>query len=237
MHYNYINALSFLALTGCALALPAPNQPQAVHVVYEQAVETEVVYVYEQEPAATPAPHGYKHKHNPPTNYEPAPPAPLAPAPVVPAYSAAPPPAPSPTGSTDAPKPPPSDSTGYMSIVDEYRKKLGLKELKQDATLEANALKTVQDNTRSGTVNMNHQLNDGSFAQVLAPGDADAFKHCFVGGWLCEIPTLPGLNGECSTESQGWMYTSTGHADILTSGSYSKIGCANAGGLWGCDLA
>lgn len=111
---------------------------------------------------------------------------------------------------------------------------MGMSDLTYDATLEANSLKTVQD----GNGQMVHELNPGSMAQVLAPGSPSEFESCFVGGWLCEIPTLPGLDGICATESQGWSYNGeTGHADILTSSSYSKIGCANADGIWGCDLA
>ena len=126
-------------------------------------------------------------------------------------------------------------ATGYMAVVDKWRQQLGLTKLTFDSKLEANALKTVKD----GNGQMKHELNPGTFAQVLAPGgtsDSD-FENCFVGGWLCERPDLPGLNGICDTAGKGWIHTSTGHADILTSPSYSKIGCANAVGIWGCDLA
>ena len=123
--------------------------------------------------------------------------------------------------------------TGYMATVNEYRVRLGLSTLAQDAKLEANALKTVMD----GNGRMAHQLNPGSFGQVLAPGQFEDFHHVFVGGWLCERPDLKGLNGECSIASKGWMYSSTGHADILTSGGYKTIGCAWFNGIWGCDLA
>jgi hypothetical protein len=120
-----------------------------------------------------------------------------------------------------------------MAIVDEWRGKLGLKNLIHDDQLEANAIKTC----REGNGQMVHQLNPGSMGQVLAPGGPDDFYHVFVGGWLCEKPNMPGMNGVCAEASKGWYYTSTGHADILTSPSYSKIGCGEAGGIWGCDLA
>lgn len=127
-----------------------------------------------------------------------------------------------------------SSQTGYMGIVNEWRAKLGLSDLTESDTLQGNALKTCQD----GNGQMVHELNPGSFAQVLAPGSADEFEKVFVGGWLCERPDLPGLNGICTTMSQGWAYDGqTGHADILVSTSYSKIGCALANGIWGCDLA
>lgn len=127
-----------------------------------------------------------------------------------------------------------SSNSGYMGTVDTWRSKMGLSQLSQDSTLEGNALKTAQD----GNGQMVHELNPGSMAQVLAPGSADEFEKVFVGGWLCELPNTPGLDGICSSMSAGWSYEGqTGHAEILTSGSYSKIGCANAGGIWSCDLA
>jgi hypothetical protein len=87
---------------------------------------------------------------------------------------------------------------------------------------------------------MVHKLNPGTFGQVLAPAPAtdDGFTKAFVGGWLCEMPNLPGLDGVCAKMSEGWSYEGqTGHAEILTSSNYSKIGCANHAGIWCCDLA
>lgn len=122
----------------------------------------------------------------------------------------------------------------YIGTVNVWRAQLGLSDLTQSDILQSNALKTVQD----GNGQMVHELHSGSFAQVLAPGSADEFEKVFVGGWLCERPDLPGLDGVCTTMSQGWAYDGqTGHADILTSDSYSQIGCAQAVGIWGCDLA
>lgn len=128
----------------------------------------------------------------------------------------------------------PSTNTGYMGIVNEWRSKMQLSTLSQDSKLEGNALKTAQD----GNGQMVHELNPGTFAQVLAPGDSSEFEHVFVGGWLCEMPNLTGLDGICGSMSQGWSYGGqTGHAEILSSSSYSKIGCALADGIWACDLA
>lgn len=126
-------------------------------------------------------------------------------------------------------------SPPYMDIVSKWRAKLGLTALAEDATLVANAQKTVDD----GNGQMAHELNPGTYGQVLAPGAPDEFENVFVGGWLCEMPTLTGLDGVCDTAlGQGWDYDGqTGHAEILTSPSYSRIGCANAVGIWGCDLA
>jgi len=125
---------------------------------------------------------------------------------------------------------------GYLDVVSKWRAAGGLPALAQDSTLEANALKTSTDSTNG----LEHELNPGTFAQVLAPGDASNFESVYVGGWLCEVPSLPGLNGICATEAQGWDHSDgeTGHADILTSTSYTKIGCALSGtGVWACDLA
>ncbi|KIW51392.1 hypothetical protein PV05_10119 [Exophiala xenobiotica] len=128
-------------------------------------------------------------------------------------------------------------STGdYISIVSKWRSAGGLPALTQDSTLEANALKT-STNSVGGLI---HELNPGTMAQVLAPGSASDFEEVYVGGWLCEIPSLAGLDGICSTASQGWSYGGqTGHATILTSTSYSKIGCAISSNtnVWACDLA
>lgn len=127
-----------------------------------------------------------------------------------------------------------STSGGYMDIVNQWRQKMGMSSLSEDNTLQGNAGKTASD----GNGQMVHELNPGTMAQVLAPGSPDEFEKVFVGGWLCERPNLPGLNGICNTMSSGWEYNGeTGHADILTSGSYSKIGCACEGGIWACDLA
>jgi uncharacterized protein YkwD len=120
-----------------------------------------------------------------------------------------------------------------MAIVDEWRAKLGLSKLEYDSQLEQNAAKTC----REGNGQMVHQLNEGSMGQVLAPGSPDEFYHVFVGGWLCEKPNMPGMDGVCTEASKGWYYTSTGHADILTAPQYKKIGCACEKNVWGCDLA
>ncbi|KAL2444440.1 hypothetical protein ABEF95_016807 [Exophiala dermatitidis] len=129
-----------------------------------------------------------------------------------------------------------SDESGYMAVVSKWRAAGGYPALTRDSTLEANALKT-STNSVGGLI---HELNPGSFAQVLAPGSPSNFESVYVGGWLCEIPSLPGLNGICSSESKGWSYDGqTGHASILSSTSYSKIGCAISSNtnVWACDLA
>lgn len=237
--------LSIAALAGSALAAPSYGRPHKevknVHWVIETVVHT--VYVTEGYEAYKPT---HKATRTPTPVYE-APavtssvvyeqpkPTSEAPAPVPTSskYEAPAEPtteAPAPT-STAAPAPP---ATGYMAVVDEWRAKLGMSKLTQDSKLEANAKDTVV----SSKGQMVHKLNPGSFAQVLAPGDADNFEHVFVGGWLCEIPTLAGLDGVCTEQSKGWTYQGqTGHAEILTSTNYKSIGCALDTGIWCCDLA
>ncbi|OAL55548.1 hypothetical protein IQ07DRAFT_607868 [Pyrenochaeta sp. DS3sAY3a] len=229
------------ALAGSALAAPHYGRPKEetvevvknVHVIVETVVHT--VYVTEgYEPVKpTPTPEPVYQAPAITTVYEEAPAEPTYEAKPVPettpVYEA---PAPAPT--PEAPAPAPAPASGYQGIVDEWRSKLGLKPLANDAKLEANALDCVQSSNGA----MVHKLNPGSYGQVLAPGGADDFTHVFVGGWLCEIPTLPGLDGVCAEQSKGWSYQGqTGHAEILTSPNYSKIGCALADGIWACDLA
>lgn len=241
-------ALSVAALAGHVFATPV------VQVVYETAVKT--VYVTEGYAVTTPSPVAPVYEQAVPTTsskrrtrtrkvwttavpivYNPAPTSQMVyetPVVVTPVVT----PIATPTPVVSKPPVPtsaaPAPSTGYMGVVSEWRSKLGLKALTQDALLESNAMDCV----KSSAGVMKHKLNEGSMGQVLAPGQADEFEHVFVGGWLCEISTLPGLNGICKTASEGWAYAGqTGHAEILTSPAYSKIGCALYDGIWGCDLA
>jgi hypothetical protein len=116
---------------------------------------------------------------------------------------------------------------------------MGLPNFTKDATLEANAKKTCID----GNGQMIHELNPGTKGQVLAPGKAADFEKVFVGGWLCEVSSTPGLEGVCGDYSKGWNYkdesgkAQTGHNEILTSKSYTKLGCSLEKGIWGCDVA
>ncbi|KAI4649456.1 hypothetical protein J4E93_003776 [Alternaria ventricosa] len=182
-------------------------------------------------PPPPPAPTSEAPKPTTTMVYQPAPQKPTT-------YDAPPPPAPT----SEAPKPtttpaaPAPSSGGYMGIVEEARAKLGMKSLECDTKLEANAMNVVVE----GNGVMKHKLNPGTYGQVLAPGkpDMESFDHVFYGGWLCEIPSLPGLQDVCGSASKGWNYEGqTGHAEILTSDQYTKIGCANHEGIWCCDLA
>lgn len=128
-----------------------------------------------------------------------------------------------------------SSGSGYIGIVNEWRQKMGLSDLEESSMLQGNADKAAT-NANGQLV---HQLNPGTMGQVMAPGNAGNFESVFVGGWLCEIPSLPGLGASvCDSASQGWDHAGqTGHAKILTSPDYSKIGCALETGIWSCDLA
>lgn len=258
-------AFAIAALAGAAIAAPSyggygQQEPKKnVVVVVETVIETCYVTEGYPIPSATPAPEPVPAPAAPTTTVVVEPPKPSsmyveppqstpvyeAPAPSQPAYSApaytpAPAPVPTPTPTPEPQPAPPADS-GYMGVVAEWRAKLGLKELSHDSKLESNAMDTVV----SSNGVMIHKLNAGTFGQVLAPGKDgkddqgnDNFTKVFVGGWLCELPQTPGLDGVCGKMSQGWAYEGqTGHAEILTSAQYSKIGCALHQGIWCCDLA
>ncbi|KAF2275788.1 uncharacterized protein EI97DRAFT_433733 [Westerdykella ornata] len=217
--------LSLLGLASSAIAAPTAGRPGHKKVVWHTVIHTEYVTIYPGKPTAAPA-QPTEQKAQPTTTL---------------AYQAPPPPPPpsstkvvvvTPTPVVKEPEYQPPANAGYMATVDEWRGKLGLAKLAVDAQLEANALKTCKD----GNGQMVHQLNPGTMGQVLAPGGPEDFYHVFVGGWLCERPDMPGLNGVCAEASKGWYYTSTGHADILVSDKYKTIGCANYNGIWSCDL-
>ena len=138
------------------------------------------------------------------------------------------------TSSNSLAVPSAAPNAGYMSVVDQWRAAMNLPRLSHDNLLESNALKTSQ---KSGGSNK-HSMHDGTSAQVMGPSHLGGFEKVFVGGWLCEIPNLPGLGGVCGILGKGWNHLGqTGHAEILTSKSYSKIGCGLALGIWTCDLA
>jgi hypothetical protein len=125
-------------------------------------------------------------------------------------------------------------TTSYHAVISKWRSRMGLSGLAISTKLEGNAMDTVV----SGNGRMVHKLLPGSYGQVLAPGNANNFETVYVGGWLCEIPTLSGLHDVCSTLSQGWAYGGQiGHAEILASEEYTKIGCALFAGVWCCDLS
>jgi len=201
-----LNALAFLAVAGSVIALP--HGERDVKIVYETVVATDYETVaYGSQPTSEVKVKEYKSHSRHHTVVATPTPTPT-PAYTPPAYTPTPQPAKpsSAAPSSAAPSAPASTGApatgGYMDVVTEWRKKLGLPALTQDSKLEANALKTCND----GNGQMVHELNPGTMGQVLAPGQPDGFLKVFVGGWLCEEPSLPGLNGICSSMSQGWAY-------------------------------
>lgn len=90
----------------------------------------------------------------------------------------------------------------WLDIANKWRVAGGKPAFVESATLVANA----QDTAASSGGQLVHQLNPGTFAQVLAPGDASNFESVYLGGWLCELPNSPGLNGACASASGGWNH-------------------------------
>jgi hypothetical protein len=125
-------------------------------------------------------------------------------------------------------------TSDYMAIVNKYRAVMGKAAFTESSKLEANA----QDCSNSSGGQLKHKLNPGSMGQVMAPGDFGDFESIFLGGWLCEIPSLVGGSSVCDSASQGWNHAGqTGHAEILSSDSYTQIGCATGDGMMTCDVA
>ena len=153
--------------------------------------------------------------------------------------------------------PPTSGGVSLLTTINKWRKLYNKNTLTWSDKLAANARKTGVDD---GGKNEKHELNPGSFAQVIAPGAQSyskdlkgdtPFELSFV-GWLCEVASDPQLKkgtDQCALVKDvlNLVYSGTGHHDILTSASYKSIGCAftknpdaKAGspyqGLWICDL-
>ncbi|KAH9862941.1 hypothetical protein J1614_010718 [Plenodomus biglobosus] len=63
---------------------------------------------------------------------------------------------------------------------------MGLKDLIGDTSLEESAREVVL----AGNGRLAHKGDPGTFGQVLALGTEYDFEHVFVGGWLCEMPSL-----------------------------------------------
>lgn len=192
----------------------------------------------------------------PQTTTPPPPPPPPSTTPTTPTPT--PQPAAQPTASAESDGSPLSDGTSLLETCNYWRDQYGLPHFKWDAQLEKNALKTGTDGRGQNQV---HQLNPGTMAQVITPGMVvkyggdlggdTCFELSYV-AWLCEVPSntlKAGGKDQCSLVDKNlhMSYSDTGHYDILTSKSYSTIGCAFADnpdvddntpyqGLWVCDL-
>ncbi|KAG8417036.1 hypothetical protein J3459_013004 [Metarhizium acridum] len=110
-----------------------------------------------------------------------------------------------------------SNNTDYISIVNKWRTIIGKPSLKHDALLEGNALETR------------------TAQQVLCGGDLSIEDAVIT--WLCERPDLPNMTTACERFTPGWSKDVTGHADVMSSAEYTKIGCGKDKGIWSCDVA
>jgi hypothetical protein len=129
-----------------------------------------------------------------------------------------------------------SPDNGYMGVVNDWRGKMDMPELEMNRFLQTSAEAVVKFSDGE----MKHHLYNGTEGQVLAPGEAGrkGFEKVFVGGWLCEMPELKGLNSVCDEMSKGWAYQGqTSHAKILIDPRYKYIGCALNKGIWCCDVS
>lgn len=192
----------------------------------------------------------------PPPSSTPPPPPPPPPSSTPPAPKPQPTPQPQPaTGNDPSPL---SGGVSLLTTMNKWRAKYGVPPLAWNTQLEKNALKTGTD---GGGVNQVHQLNPGTYGQVIGPGQKVAvgdlggvspFELSIV-GWLCEVSSDSQLKSDgkdyCALVSKNLhlYYTETGHHDILTSRDYHECGCAFAKnpnakdteiwqGLWVCDF-
>jgi uncharacterized protein YkwD len=269
VNMHAVTGLSLLALAGSVIA--APYGGGGKNVVYKTEMYTVVVTETGAPPPAQTQTvnaeanpqkgygHGHRHSQRPqtsvvvttaeqprpsnPPSYAPEPPkSTQEPAqPTQPAYTQQPE-KPSSTSAGYGPAPTGGSGNGdYMGIVNQWRAKLSHPNLQHNTTLESN----IDTTCTEGNGVMKHHLLPGTFGQVLAPGQCDIsnFEHVFVGGWLCEMPNMKGMDGVCAQQSKGWSYVGengkpqTGHAEILTADKYTQIGCGCVKGIWGCDLA
>ncbi|KAL9597778.1 MAG: hypothetical protein Q9179_004150, partial [Wetmoreana sp. 5 TL-2023] len=89
---------------------------------------------------------------------------------------------------------PTSDGVTLLTTINKWRVKYSVPELAWSTTLVANVQKTEKDDNGAQLI---HELNPGSYAQVLAQGHNTAmsctapdspFELAYV-GWLCEVPS------------------------------------------------
>ncbi|CAJ2514164.1 Uu.00g022830.m01.CDS01 [Anthostomella pinea] len=128
-----------------------------------------------------------------------------------------------------------SSGVDYMTTVNKWRGIMNLPTLTYNAAIEASCMQTLINNGKNALTEASHMLSNGAMAQVLATGTwtTDGFAKAYVQEWLCEIPSLHGLSGVCNNPAGS---SEQGHAKILTSKSYTTIGCAGFDGNVGCSL-
>ena len=111
-----------------------------------------------------------------------------------PTTSVAPAPTPSAPGTSDGS--PLSGGVSLLTTINKYRTRYNVNTLAWSAQLQANAQKTGDDD---GGVNQVHELNPGSYAQVISPGatsypasddlQRDTPFELTFSAWLCEVST------------------------------------------------
>ncbi|RDA83042.1 hypothetical protein CP532_1458 [Ophiocordyceps camponoti-leonardi (nom. inval.)] len=127
----------------------------------------------------------------------------------------------------------------YDQILNDWRDIMGLPKLTKSDILEKHAKEACDQSSKT---NLNHTSYNE--AQVMAPGNETSFEWTLVGGWLCEMADLPGIWWACQAVkllgdiTGGWDYQGqTGHAEHLSNGTFTKVGCANANEVWTCSLS
>ena len=225
--------------TPVPISTPAVNEAAVEKVAQPQAQP----YHYSQ-PAAAPAPVVTTTAAAPaPVSTTPV----AAPAPVSTTPAAAPAPSSSSSGSSGAPV---VNGKSILDSANYFRSMMGFPSFAYDSTLQGNAAKTNNDD---GANTMTHELNPGSMAQCIAEvdnltgsGSYSSFDLTYL-GWLCEIADSR-LGNACQIMEAATNMNSggeTGHAEILRTASYSKMGCnyltstskQEWDGMWTCDFA
>jgi len=143
-----------------------------------------------------------------------------------------------------------------IQSINEYRSRARLPPLVWDSRLVSNAAKTG-DATHGER--MQHQMNPGTFGQVLVEGTDSSCGlestnytpfEVFYYSWLCENPNDAALQDNCGSVLRTSRIDTggqIGHWQILSDEKYKKIGCAftrnqnvnrcsGFTGVWACDL-
>lgn len=242
-------------------SVPAPSPAAVAAPVAEKVAVAPVHIVTAAAAAAAPV---QVHEEYAQSHHEEAPPQQQEQQQKAPVVETTPVAAPAATVQTQAASSAPSSSDGsgdgsptyggksILATANHYRKLQGFNDFTYDGTLQSNSAKTLYDN---GANHMTHELNSGSFAQCLAEGSTTAsagdlkpFDMVYL-GWLCEIDSSD-IMEDCqtmnSTIHMGVDFADPeGHANILRTAAYTKIGCAfqtatetqTYSGLWSCDFA
>ncbi|MCJ1347801.1 hypothetical protein MMC31_006030 [Peltigera leucophlebia] len=164
------------------------------------------------------------------------------------------------TETTESDGSPYSDGVHLLTTINKWRHIYKLPLLKWNHQLEINAFKTGTD---GAGVDQNHELNEGTLAEVIAPGmrikyggdlgGDTPFELSYV-AWLCESSSDAELKSDGTDHCQlveenlHVLYSEKDTYDILTSEAYTNIGCAFVDnpdlgndtpyqGLWVCDLS